>query len=273
MAELQFQAVAPVVALNGGLFVSRGKGTHPARVIDSYELIFVRSGVLELFEEERRFRLGPGETLVLWPGRRHGGAAAYPADLSFFWIHFTIPPHAGDATVVKLRQSGVVSDPERLSELCVRFLDEQERVPRGDERLSLLLSLILLEIARGRSGEGAGGLAGRALAAKAREYLRVAVFDARATTASVAARLRCNPDYLGRVFKQTYGHGLTDEIHRERVRKARHLLLESRLTIGEIAAECAFGDIAFFRKVFRRLAGTTPSAFRRLHSHVHVNTE
>lgn len=35
-------AQLPVLAANGGLFVSRGIGTHPQRVIDSFELIYVR---------------------------------------------------------------------------------------------------------------------------------------------------------------------------------------------------------------------------------------
>jgi len=47
----------------------------------------------------------------------------------------------------------------------------------------------------------------------------------------------------------------------------------NRLTIGEAAVECGFGDLAFFRKVFKRVVGTTPVAFRRLHSRIHVNTE
>ena len=108
---LRLMAMASVAALNGGLFVSRGKGTHPTRVIDSHELIFVRSGILELFEEERRFRLGPGEALVLWPGRRHGGAAPYPPDLSFFWIHFNIPKDQTQGRCFEVMQSCVAPDP------------------------------------------------------------------------------------------------------------------------------------------------------------------
>jgi hypothetical protein len=38
-------------AHNGGLFVSPGHGTHPDRVLDCYELIFVRQGTLSLWEQ------------------------------------------------------------------------------------------------------------------------------------------------------------------------------------------------------------------------------
>ena len=46
---------------------------HPTRIISSHELILVRQGRLEMWEEEKAFALEEGHTLHLWPGRRHGG--------------------------------------------------------------------------------------------------------------------------------------------------------------------------------------------------------
>ena len=51
--------------LNAGRFVSRGRGRHGTRVIDSYELIYVDAGKLEMFEAGRTFRLSAGEWLLL----------------------------------------------------------------------------------------------------------------------------------------------------------------------------------------------------------------
>ena len=59
------------VAANAGLFSARGAGIHPDRIIDSYELIFVRSGGLAMEEAGRALRVQPNQTLLLWPGRRH----------------------------------------------------------------------------------------------------------------------------------------------------------------------------------------------------------
>lgn len=58
---------------NGGLFLSAGRGMHPNRIITSYELIFVRSGSLDIAEEDRQYRLGEGDYLILYPRRRHWG--------------------------------------------------------------------------------------------------------------------------------------------------------------------------------------------------------
>jgi hypothetical protein len=89
---LKLTVPLPLIACNAGLFVSRGKGAHVDRVIDSYELIYVRRGALAMQENAREFFLERGQTLLLWPGRRHKGIRPYPPDLSFYWIHFKLPP-------------------------------------------------------------------------------------------------------------------------------------------------------------------------------------
>ena len=74
--------------LNGGRFISRGKGRHAVRTIDSNEIIFVIKGTLTMFEETRFFDLHAGDYLLLHRGRKHGGILDYPPGLSFFWLHF-----------------------------------------------------------------------------------------------------------------------------------------------------------------------------------------
>src|SRR5436309_14721311 len=75
-------------SVNSGLFVSPAQGIHAERVIDSYELILVRTGTLVLGEETTVFMLEQGDTLILWPGRFHRGVAPYAPNTSFYWIHF-----------------------------------------------------------------------------------------------------------------------------------------------------------------------------------------
>jgi hypothetical protein len=70
---LKMPTSCTVKAQNAGLFISRGQGTHPTRVIDSHELIFVKEGCLEMWEANRTFRVEAGQTLHLWPMRMHGG--------------------------------------------------------------------------------------------------------------------------------------------------------------------------------------------------------
>ncbi|MCW8133958.1 MAG: helix-turn-helix transcriptional regulator, partial [Planctomycetota bacterium] len=92
------------------------------------------------------------------------------------------------------------------------------------------------------------------------------------TASAIAQELRCNPDYLGRVYRRARGCTLTDGIHKHRIREARGLLIDGKLNVDEIARECGFEEAGYFRRIFKRHVGLTPRAFQRLHARAHRNT-
>jgi transcriptional regulator GlxA family with amidase domain len=47
------------------------------------------------------------------------------------------------------------------------------------------------------------------------------------------------------------------------VSHARHLLLSSDLSMGEIARRTGFKDQSYFTKVFKSEVGSTPSGYRK----------
>jgi quercetin dioxygenase-like cupin family protein len=65
-------------------------GRHPARKLASWEIIFVEKGTLTILEENTLFEVKAGESLLLWPDRRHVGVEDFPADLKFYWLHFEV---------------------------------------------------------------------------------------------------------------------------------------------------------------------------------------
>lgn len=260
----------PLTPQNGGFFVSRGAGTHPTRRLESHELIFVHSGRLALFEEEDTFVLKPGETLLLSPARRHGGAAPYPPDLSFYWVHFTVHGQKrGREGTTTIPRHAALAVPERLVSLYRRFLDDQ-----GAGRLTplsggLLIGLMLAEVAAAQPGPGP---ANSALAEQANRHIEVHGAEP-ISTATVARHLRCNPDYLGRVYKRATGQTLTTAIQRRKLRLAEVELLDTTATIAEVAARLGFADARALRQLFQRYHGMSPRAYRQLYTRVHVNTE
>ncbi|HOX08120.1 MAG TPA: helix-turn-helix domain-containing protein [Planctomycetota bacterium] len=269
----------PVRALNAGLFVSRGQGVHATRTIESHELIFVRSGVLGMFEEDRRFEVRAGEALHLWPGRRHGGTAPYPADLSFYWLHFRTAQRGRQigrsATALVLPQHARVGRPDRLTELLRRFLDDQESGRLTPLSGALLVTLMLEEASGAGSPAAAASAAAsgaEALAARADEFI-LTHFHEPVSAWDVAGNLDCNPDYLGRVYRRMRRMTLTEAINRARLRHARKLLLDSSRNIDEVARSAGFSEAGYFRRVFQRAEGLTPSAFRRSYARMHMNTE
>lgn len=274
-SKLDLPVALPLHACNAGLFISRGRGTHPTRVIDTHELIFVRQGRLAMQEDGRDFDIGAGEYLLLFPEREHGGTRDYPKDLQFYWIHFNLQKHQPGqkkCPALTIPQQDRINHPDRLAELFRTFLDEQERSSLTALSGGLLTMLMLAEITR-REMPGAGAeKASAALAARAAQYI-CTHFHVPLSTTLIASELRCNPDYLGRVFRAGFGHTLTEEIHLQRLHFVRRELMDSDLNIDEIARSCGYEDVGYFRRIFKRHEGMTPKAYRRLYALMHVNTE
>lgn len=270
--HLEVELSSAVRAQNGGLFVSKGADwVHPERDLSSFELVFVRQGVLHLQEEGRAFDVRPDEALILWPHRHHGGSAPTARGLKFYWVHFTLGmERCTNAETLAVRQHVQVARPDQLSALFRQLLNDQELFGAKSATLAPLITLMLCEVAR--SGDSALQQTGAAsaLAAKA-DVVIENKFASAISVASIADELHSNPDYLGRVFRLAYGKTITDALHERRLRHACSLLAETGKSIGEIAQLCGFADPAYFRRIFRRHREMTPGAWRALFTRTHIN--
>ncbi len=260
---------------NGGLFISRGRGRHETRVIDTFELIYVVSGTLSMFEGDRRFEAAAGDRLLLFPGRRHGGTKNYPRGLSFFWLHFLPGSAAARKFLADLPQCAPVPDPGFFSELCRLALVKQRSRTQGSSSAQKVLNPILEALLSDCTDsekvlqETSGN---RSLAESADRYLKLH-FDESITTSGIAEELQCNPDYLNRVYHSVYGMTVGDAVRHARIARACRLLEETTLSVKETAYDAGFNDVSHFRRQFRRETSMTPLRYRRLHTAGHMNTQ
>ena len=65
-----------------------------------------------------------------------------------------------------------------------------------------------------------------------------------------------------RLFGESYGTTPHRYITSRRVDLAKTLLVDTRMTVGEIAAEVGFGNQSAFSRLFRACTGMTPIQFR-----------
>jgi AraC-like DNA-binding protein len=277
---LALSTYCPVKGQNAGLFISRGAAMHPTRIIDSHELIFVKQGELDMWEEGRFFHLEAGQSLHLWPGRKHGSTRPMELGLKFYWIHFEIgerdnkDDHAtGDrfAPALKVPQLSRIAQPERLEGLFLSFLKDQETGTLHPYSANLLTMLMLVEVAQSVDDTAAHSGDQNIVAARAHTFIRIN-FDRPITTSRVAELLGYDADYLGRIYRKMYGCTLTEAIHRRRVREACKYLIDSDLSIEQIAERCGYSDPDYFRRVFRRRMHVSPSDYRKECAHIHINT-
>jgi AraC-like DNA-binding protein/signal transduction histidine kinase len=120
------------------------------------------------------------------------------------------------------------------------------------------LALFIRELAQGRAT--LPPFTG-AIVKKAQLYMQNHVSDDIARW-QLAEAVNVSEDYLTRIFKKELGRTPWEYLIRLRIRAARRLLADSPSSLRDVAAATGFHDQAYFCRVFRRVEGRTPSAYR-----------
>jgi AraC-like DNA-binding protein len=68
--------------------------------------------------------------------------------------------------------------------------------------------------------------------------------------------------YFSTVFKEEMGENLSNYLNRLRVDRAAKLLIETDLSLSEIAGSCGFEDQSWFSKIFKSYTGLSPGKYR-----------
>ena len=86
----------------------------------------------------------------------------------------------------------------------------------------------------------------------------------------VAQAMHVSTFYFCKMFKKATGLTFTDYLSRVRVEKAKALLLNPHLRISEIAYDVGFQSLTHFNRMFRKIAGESPTAYRESKSARHM---
>ena len=100
---------------------------------------------------------------------------------------------------------------------------------------------------------------------KARALINTRHAD-RLSLGEVAQAVNMSAFYFCKCFKKATGLTFTSYLARVRIEKVKNLLLDPNRRVSEAAYEAGFQSLSQFNRVFRRIAGESPSAYReRLH--------
>lgn len=82
------------------------------------------------------------------------------------------------------------------------------------------------------------------------------------TLGQVAKAVNTSTFYFCKMFKKATGLHFTDYVSRVRTEKAKNLLLNPNLRISEVAYQVGFQSLTHFNRVFKKIAGQSPTAYR-----------
>jgi AraC family transcriptional regulator len=82
------------------------------------------------------------------------------------------------------------------------------------------------------------------------------------TSDELAATANVHPVHLAAVFRRFYGQTMGEYVQRLRVSRASALMLDRGLPLSDIAYQSGFSDQSHLNRIYKRLTGITPGAFR-----------
>ena len=219
-------------------------------------------------------------TLLRSDGERQSGKRGdvflLPRGAQYHWIFSNTKPHAPSTFLAEFslcdsagcslitdgpprRVDGV--DGERLLPFFEAAIYALSAPVTGWVRAKAAFYSLLAEI----SGEGRARrtLDGRAaVIEKSIRYLEEDPTQA-LSIAEVAALSSVSTNYFEHLFKDYAGFSPMEYRAQKRIERARQLLKDSLLSVGEIAYSLGFEDEAYFCRFFKKKTGITPGAYRK----------
>nr|WP_307814530.1 AraC family transcriptional regulator [Glycomyces sp. YM15] len=162
-------------------------------------------------------------------------------------------PKSGDRYTVPVMQDAGAAAPA-LAEMFRQAVTAEAPVRANAEAWALLWRMTRLD--PGPAGEGQHRSVEAALA-----YIEEHLPEPFAVP-EVAAAVGLSHNHLTRLFHAATGTTVVAHVRRRRLERARHLLLESTLSIPAIAAAVGIADLQAFNKACRRELGASPRAVR-----------
>ena len=262
--ERSLSVLQKAAFVSAGQFTAQEPWLHPARTIGDWELIYVLRGQVEMAEEDVPFTAGPGQWLWLRPGVEHRGVGQPRTDVRFWWFHVTLPASGApwQGPVLPLPDT---ADTERLTGLARHLLYAASTAVYPPDIRDMLAQLLLVEI-----DILLENAINDPLLARVAEWIRLNR-DVPLTAGQVAAHFGYNRDYLSRRCKQALGMGLKEYVVRQRMDRARQLLLDPQLPLQQVAAQVGYADYKLFLKAFTYHQGMTPTQYRQAAAGVHTN--
>ncbi len=262
----------------------RAGDCHFSRNFQVYDMLLVRKGRLYMTEDGQEYEVDTNKMLILEAGKTHWGHHECEEDTEIYWVHFVHPHpcsyiHSNDIRWSSILERGTDKDtiPSKQFMFLPKFspINMNALLPILDEMISIhnnfnlfgalrihallaqLFTLMQSELMTSKLGSRSAQIS-----KKVEAYLQVSIHDS-FSTRMMEDELQLNFDYLARCLKKHTGMSPLNYLQYWRIEIAKKLLIQTHLSIPEIAERVGISDYNYFIRIFRRSEGTPPGAYRR----------
>ena len=250
---------------------------------DAWELCCCLKGTLDVLKEGKYFPLHGGQVLLIPPQTDHL-VGLRQQDSAAFVISFTCTADNHlrllQNTVIHASGSLLRSLENIREELEMCYIPEDPQLhltrftpshtsPFGSEQMISsyleqfiirLLRSVTMDQGKVVSGSGFRAAMQQYLADQVLLYIRQHLSEA-LTVEKIARHFHYSRSRLTAVCTEITGMGVNQLIARERIQKAKQLLLAREKTVAQISQELGFASPHYFSWKFKQITGVSPSAY------------
>lgn len=236
---------------------------------DCYELYFLENGDVTYFIEGQIISVKSGE-MILIPMRlmhyTNYDEKSFPAKRHTIFINDAdIRDELRPCFAELLEKRHIVFSNERLHYITNIFKnmqqEEKKNFPDKNIMLKVLFEELIITARRYCKSESKANVNSIQMTIQnVSLYIKDNLTDD-LKLETLATKFSISPSHLSKQFKLLTGIGLSEYINISRISASENLLLNTNLSITEIAFKCGFNDSNYFSRVFKKLKGITPKAF------------
>ena len=223
---------------------------------DSFELIYLYDGSLEVTVDDRSFLLHSGEAILIFPNQIHSARTLNNSETQL-WIfqnslvgefYRTAKRYVADHPVFSPHNTELL-DKLASQKLCRYRLKSHlyELIAMFDEQCKEYIPR------RGKSTEVIGHIL---------TYISEHYADP-ITIQNIAKELGYDYHYLSNLLQKGLHTTFRTLLNEYRISHSQYLLLSSNRTISDIAIECGYDSQCSFNRNFKEITNTTPSEYRK----------
>lgn len=287
MKEYLSISCLPIPTFIEGNHVVFHKGDlHPNRTnLQYFVLMLMTKGCLYIAEDGINYTVKKGEMFILQPKHHHYSWKPMDQETTYYWLHFYVSGEWRQSTspislhpaievptlhfrtptlTLHLPKHGKVPEFQKTIDVTQLLFDESTDSPDFGFWRSQQLFIDVLQSIQVHSVEESKL---NSLSTRIQRYLREN-FNQKITNETLSQIFHFHPNYISRALKDTIGLTPTEFLIQYRMEEAEKRLLNSNLTISEIAEDIGFQSVYYFSTSFKKYTGYAPKKYRQLKKYV-----